>query len=381
MKYLFSLLFFMFTFKGFNQSVTPIVKAVLPAIVDESSGLETNSRNKIWTHNDSGGNSELYETDSTGNLIRTLQITNAINDDWEDLAQDSSGNYYIGNFGNNNNDRQDLKIYKIPNPDSISGNTVNADVINFIYPDQNAFPPPNAERNFDAEAFIAMNNSLYIFTKNHTNPFNGYTKLYKLPDGAGTYVAQLLDSFYAGPGPYPLSSVTAAEISPDHSHLFLLGYTQCWLFSNFSGEDFFSGTVQNLTFNGAVTQKEGACFISNTELYLSDELNMTVGGNLYYLDLQAVINGTNNYKNEKVNLSVGPNPFTDHLTILTKTKINCPVNIKIYNMMGSIIYSKSIFIPENKIDLPTDLLSEGLYLLEVATDKNILFSRKIVKNN
>jgi hypothetical protein len=46
--------------------------------------------NNIITHNDSGGQANLYEINaSTGAVLRTVAITNATNVDWEDIAQDA----------------------------------------------------------------------------------------------------------------------------------------------------------------------------------------------------------------------------------------------------------------------------------------------------
>ncbi|MEL6590047.1 MAG: T9SS C-terminal target domain-containing protein, partial [Bacteroidota bacterium] len=103
--------------------------STIPSSVDETSGLAVNGPNKIWTHNDSGGQNELYELDTLGNLNRILTILNANLVDWEELAKDDVGNFYIGDFGNNGNARTNQKIYIIPNPDSLSGDSVNAQVI------------------------------------------------------------------------------------------------------------------------------------------------------------------------------------------------------------------------------------------------------------
>src|SRR5687767_3235735 len=117
------------------------VIAPLPDTNKESSGLERTGVNCFWSHNDSGGEPELYNFDSTGTLLRILRITNATNVDWEEITTDTAGNMYIGDFGNNNCDRANLVIYKISNPDSIPGNSATAEAIRFTYPDQYAFPP------------------------------------------------------------------------------------------------------------------------------------------------------------------------------------------------------------------------------------------------
>ena len=94
-----------------SQELVKITK--LPSIVNETSGIEAQGSDAIWTLNDSGGKAELYLCDTLGNLNRTLKITNAHNKDWEDIARDNEGNLYIGDIGNNNNDSKKLyaKVY------------------------------------------------------------------------------------------------------------------------------------------------------------------------------------------------------------------------------------------------------------------------------
>ncbi len=85
----------------------------LPEQIAETSGL-IYYNGRLITHNDSGGNPELYELDpETLGITRVVQITNAENRDWEDIAQDEQF-IYIGDFGNNSGSRQDLVVYKVP---------------------------------------------------------------------------------------------------------------------------------------------------------------------------------------------------------------------------------------------------------------------------
>lgn len=271
------------------QTTLPLkVKATLPAILNETSGIEVSSRNSIWSHNDSGGKPELYNFDSSGALLRTLHIKTAVNIDWEEMAQDDKGNFYVGDFGNNNNNRKDLTIYKLSNnPASYTGEVCVADKIIFTYPDQHAFPPADSLKNFDMEAMFAFKHHLYLFSKNRTRPYTGLTKLYRLPDVAGTYTAELLDSFYIPWANDYYANITAADISPDGLRVVLLNAKTIRVFSNYTGDNFFRGTVQEFTFE-SITQKEAICFISNDELYMTDEFNdPPMGGQqLYYVDLR-----------------------------------------------------------------------------------------------
>lgn len=369
--------------KGHSQTLNISVKATLPSILTESSGIEIINRNSIWSHNDGSGNPELYNFDSTGILLRTLKILNATNIDWEDMAKDSSGNFYIGDFGNNTNTRQDLKIYIIPDPSNITADSIIPQIINFSYEDQFAFPPADSLKNFDMEAMIVYHDSLYLFTKNWSNPYNGYTKLYKLPSVAGTYVAELVDSFYTGTGSPILFSISSADISPDRSKLILLGYNKCWLFSDFIGNDFFSGTNQLFNFP-TLTQKEGICFISEDELYATDELLNGTGQKLYYLNIQQIQTPINELDNDALIISVFPNPFSEKSTISISTKEADNFTVKIYNQIGMEIFSKTIFSSAatvQNIFLDETILKNrsGIYIIEVTTKNKQVWRKKIVR--
>ena len=141
---------------------------VLPDEVMESSGL-INLDDRIITHNDSGGEAALFEIDRTsGMVLRKVVIENATNTDWEDICSDEDY-IYIGDFGNNNGNRTDLKIYKISQEDYFNSDTVQAEELNFNYQDQLNFSNQIYTTNYDAEALISKDDSLYLFSKNWGN--------------------------------------------------------------------------------------------------------------------------------------------------------------------------------------------------------------------
>ncbi|WP_369828775.1 hypothetical protein [Flavobacterium sp. 1] len=62
---------------------------------------------------------------------------------------------YIGDFGNNDNTRKDLAIYKI-DQSNLQGESANvAYTISFDYPEQTEFPPKKKDLMFDVEAFLS----------------------------------------------------------------------------------------------------------------------------------------------------------------------------------------------------------------------------------
>ena len=262
---------------------SPLKKlADLPLAFKENSGI-IYTDGHIWLHNDSGDQPFLYKLNLEGELIRSLKIENAKNIDWEDIAQDKAGNVYIGDFGNNYNARKNLCIYKIPNPDTVVADVVSAEKILFSYPDQLAIPPAANHKHFDLEAMIAFKDSLYLFSKNRTQPNNGWTKCYRLPKDSGTYIATLVDSMEIKPHSF-LQSITGAAISPDGKKLALLSMTRLYILHHFKGTNFFQAKVKKV-YKLPFTQKEAIDFIDNRSILISDEKSPFGKPHLYLLKL------------------------------------------------------------------------------------------------
>lgn len=263
----------------------------LPEIVEETSGIEVVDGD-IWTFNDSGGESEIYVCDTQGNLKRTVNIKKAKNQDWEDITQDDAGHIYIGDFGNNRNKRKDLTIYKIKSKKALTKDKVKQEKITFRFEDQKDFPPKANEMVYDCESVIWHAGSLYLFTKHRSFPMS--TSIYKIPDQPGDYVAKKLDTFYTGEalkGEHRLYDywVTAADISPDGRSIALLSGNKMWLITDFDGDDFFGGTIREISL-GERTQKEAIAFKSNCEIYITDEYwgDTDKGRNLYLLNVEDI---------------------------------------------------------------------------------------------
>ena len=202
----------------------------------EISGIEFDKFNRLWAINDSGDQPKLYRLNEDGSIAKEILVTNAKNIDWEDMTQNKFGHFFLGDFGNNKNDRKWLTIYKIENPIDIKSDTTEAEIIKFTYPEMDGSPIQPDQRNFDLEAFVALGRHLYLFTKNRTEPFDGITKVYKVGDHAANFDAELIDSFQTCTTMEKLCWITSAALSPDRSKLVLLDSTSIWLFENFQGD-------------------------------------------------------------------------------------------------------------------------------------------------
>jgi hypothetical protein len=223
----------------------------------ESSGLELSADGNFWTHADGGNQPVLHKVNEAGKRLETLYIPGTTNLDWEDLAQDDNGNIYIGDFGNNGNQRQNLRIFRV-NEKNVSL----VDTIRFRYEDQQDFPPAKTNRNFDCEAFFYFQDNLYLFSKNQGG--DAKVKMYKIPAQPGTYEAKLIDTVHIS------TMVTAADISPDGKLMALLGYGNIYLFKVTNGDNFFNGDKYCLPFK-KTGQAEALVFTNNHNFVFSNE--------------------------------------------------------------------------------------------------------------
>ena len=227
-----------------------------PSKLKEVSGMETDGKN-IWVIEDSGNKDKIYRVDQKAKILQELRIDHAKNQDWEDLAMDKNGNLYIGDFGNNNNARKNLVIYRI-NSSELDKKEPSAKKIKFRYPEQHKFPPKKDSLLFDTEAFFHWNDSLYLFTKNRTRPYSGHTLIYRVPDKQGEYDAEYLGSLILCKN-QNLCSVTGADISSNGETIALLTYGMLFLVSDFEFSDFSTAKAELIDLNNR-SQTESICF-------------------------------------------------------------------------------------------------------------------------
>lgn len=263
-----------------NPSENFTIKKVttLSSKIDETSGL-INFNGRIITHNDSGDKPNLYEIDITsGKVIRTVTISNAVNIDMEDIAQDENS-IYLCDIGNNSNKRKNQTIYKISKADYLIKDKVVAEIIRIKYKEQINFTKTNRKTNFDAEAVVNINDELFLFTKNWGDL---KTSVYKIPKEKGNYTLTKIDSFDIN------GLITAATYNENTKTVILTGYLDFKPFivelTNFSSNSPLDGKIdkKSIVVSGS-KQIEGITVNPDGSYYMSAEESSGFSAILYKL--------------------------------------------------------------------------------------------------
>ena len=286
---LFSFLFFQ---TGFSQDlqflkIKKYQAAVLADSLAENSTLDF-FRGKLFTINDSGGTSEIFEIDKKSGKLKNKLATNLKNEDWEAITSDST-NFYVGEFGNNLGSRKNLKIYKIPFDSIENSNKLSSSKeIPFYYPEQDDFTKRNTNNDFDAEAMVFLNGKIHLFTKEWVSK---KTTHYIIdPEISENQAAQKIETFQLD---YVVTDAAYFE-----KKLYLIGYTKkgdvyLTIFKESEPHIFFTEKPKKYYLGSAISigQIEGVA-VNEDGIYISgEEFKSPLGKvkqTLYFIPLKKV---------------------------------------------------------------------------------------------
>jgi hypothetical protein len=260
------------------QKIKKIAK--LPEVLNEISGICFMNDSVMVVHNDSGNDPILYFLNLKGERIHQVEVENAKNNDWEDITCDRKGYLYIGDVGNNSNTRKKLHIYKVPTWNILKKEKVKAEDIEFQYAEQTDFPPAESDLHFDSEAIAYYKDSIHIFTKCRTKPFDGKSYRYVVSTKPGKYTLTKRSEIYLGKNGFFKDAITSAEICG--KKCYLLTYNRIIVYSMKNGGFEFKEKIYLKPYS----QKEAIATIDNKTIYIADEKQKMLGGpNLYKLKL------------------------------------------------------------------------------------------------
>lgn len=220
----------------------------------------------LWTHNDHF-DTTFYGLDLKGKIKKKINFPRLKSSDWEDISQDSLY-LYMGDFGNNyRGNRKDLRILRIQKKTFYTSNPV-IDTIAFSYADQKDFLALKEHTSdFDCEAFVVLQDSIYLFTKQWTKE---KTSVYALPKKPGNYTAALKETIDAE------GLITGATMLPSKKGVVLCGYSKflqpfILLLYDYQNNDFGTGNKRKIKIKLPFHQIEGITTEDGKLFYLTNE--------------------------------------------------------------------------------------------------------------
>ncbi len=376
--------YFIVSIHCFGQESSIEEKFELSNEIEETSGLIF-LNGKIITHNDSGDGPNLYEIDTlSGAISRVITITNATHIDWEDISQDDTY-IYIADIGNNNGNREDLKIYKVLKTDYISSTNVIAEIITFSYEDQTDFSSQPNNTNFDAEAIAVYEDKILIFTKNW---IDYKTNAYAISSTVGNHIAEKVSSYDSE------GLITGVTYNPYSDAFLFCGYnstlTPFLVYIDHNRPptlDVFAGNTTKIDLVDDLyleqgSQIEGIAFFKESRYYISREYFSSSIGSVTLEFTQKLYEfqnhldyllSSNDYELSKL-IEIVPNPIEDSLEIVQQNNTQEILSLSIIDIHG-----KKLLSVENQNKMNIGSFSKGLYFLKIQFKTGKFLIKKIIK--
>ena len=243
----------------------PEFSVPLNAAVKETSGLFSWNE-QWWTFNDDT-NGHFYALDTlTGQIIDSIDWSVLTNVDWEEV-QCNEEFVVIGDIGNNQGSRTDLKFFVIPYNTFASGDLSVVDTISFSYQDQTDWTPNLNNNDFDAEAFLLTQDSIFIFSKCWISM---QTKRYALPIEMGEHVAQKREEYNVQ------GLITGATWDDLKQKVVLCGYSNllmpfALLLFDYGDGYFFNGNKRKIVLGMGLHQVEAVASNGHGDFFFTNE--------------------------------------------------------------------------------------------------------------
>ncbi len=172
--------------------------AVTIAGIDEVSGVVASRRRPVlWIEEDSGNPERIYAIDGSGAGRSIVNVRNATNLDWEDIAL-TGRRIWLADIGDNFRLRPSVQVYWFREPRPAES-SVSARVLELTYED--------GAHNAEAMVVDGQQRELYVFTKQAGTTSVYRTSVRGLAGGESRLLTKIAE--------LPLNTVTAADLGPE----------------------------------------------------------------------------------------------------------------------------------------------------------------------
>lgn len=349
-----TILLFILISSSYGQTLSASAISNLCPDLKESSGL-CFANNEFYTINDSGNSPDIYVVDTaSGCWTRKIHVMNEYNYDWESIIVDNDF-LYLGDFGNNNGNRTNLRILKIQLDSIAIRDTVTAEKIEFDYAQQIDFTSMPNNNPYDCEAFISEGDSLYLFSKNWTA---NNSQIYSVSKVPGSYS---INNLYTIP---TTGKITDAYY--DGSDLKLIGYTNLPFCQFYNQLTTIHQIMNENTVNHSINlvgspQIESICVVNDVIYFTSEEFTYsTITFPAIFGRLSPTVSSVSGIQSE-IDYFVSEN----QLNVKSDKLIE---KIEIFNLMGQKL---SVFIPfSHEFSCPITL-NTGIIVFTLETNEKI----------
>ena len=191
----------------------------------ESSGLARSdrTRNRFWSHNDSGGETRIYAFNAWGRKTGQCQLISITAEDWEDMASytdDGVARLLVADCGDNDAKRDSVSLYLLDEPDPDQSTRTNKiQKMSVGYPD--------GPRDCEAVAVDQKRKQIVLIAKSRL-PAAG---IYALPLPTRNMNPTVAEKVTASRlGTLPLSMITAMDLDPISGDIWVINYFQAFQF-------------------------------------------------------------------------------------------------------------------------------------------------------
>lgn len=197
------------------------------ATVDEASGLVASRLHPslLYTHNDSGGEPEVYMIDTLGKYQGKIKLDGVRNQDWEDIAigpgrEDGESYIYVADIGDNNAKRDRIQIYRFAEPQELEREII-------LQPERITLTYPDGPK--DAETLLVdpWNGDLLVLSKRDTS-----NTLYKATAEQLDTQEAVLEKVMK----LPITMAVGGDISADGTQILIKNYWAVYYWEREEGE-------------------------------------------------------------------------------------------------------------------------------------------------